>query len=68
MTEKNIAKTIKIEGIVQGVGFRPFIFTLASRYNLKGEVSNTSSGVLIHIEGAEYNIEKFCKDIPLKSP
>jgi hydrogenase maturation protein HypF len=43
---------LTITGIVQGVGFRPFVYSLASRYSLTGMVGNTSSGVVIEIQGA----------------
>ncbi|MBK9603072.1 MAG: acylphosphatase [Anaerolineales bacterium] len=46
-----IAKHIHVTGIVQGVGFRPFVHGLASRFGLCGWVINTSAGVDIHIEG-----------------
>lgn len=49
----------RIEGIVQGVGFRPFIYTIATRYNLKGYVLNDSQGVEVSIEGSEKDIENF---------
>ncbi len=42
---------IIIKGIVQGVGFRPFVFNLAESLGLKGFVTNTSEGVLIDVEG-----------------
>lgn len=42
---------IEISGIVQGVGFRPFVFTLAERFGIAGYVTNTSRGVLIEAEG-----------------
>ena len=42
---------ITVKGIVQGVGFRPFIYNLASSLNIKGFVTNTSSGVEIDAEG-----------------
>ncbi len=58
-----IAKKIVVGGIVQGVGFRPFIFQLADRLGLKGEVSNTSSGVTIHIEGKAEQVDVFCREI-----
>ena len=51
MTKNVIAKRIEINGIVQGVGFRPFVYNLANHFGLKGEVANTASGVYIHIEG-----------------
>ncbi len=42
---------IIVKGIVQGVGFRPFVFNLADSLDLKGYVTNTSGGVLIEVEG-----------------
>lgn len=68
MIEDFVARKIKINGIVQGVGFRPFVYQLATRFGLKGEVANTSSGVFIHIEGTKEKIEPFCKDLTEKSP
>ena len=40
-------------GIVQGVGFRPFVYSLAARHSLTGMVGNTSSGVIIEVQGAD---------------
>lgn len=68
MTRDYVAKILNINGIVQGVGFRPFVYQLASKYEIKGNVANTSSGVTIHIEGAKDNIESFCRDLTEKSP
>ena len=48
-----------IEGIVQGVGFRPFVYTLAKRFHLKGFVLNTAQGVLIDIEGPQEDLDAF---------
>ena len=48
-----------ITGVVQGVGFRPFIYTLATRLGLTGWVQNTSAGVTIEIEGTPETIEQF---------
>ena len=45
MTDATSAKRLKINGIVQGVGFRPFIYKLANHLDLKGEVANTAAGV-----------------------
>jgi len=50
------AKRLEVSGVVQGVGFRPFLFVLAQKYDLKGEVSNTSGGVLVIVEGTLDNI------------
>jgi len=49
----------QIKGTVQGVGFRPFIYKLATRYNLCGFVFNDSSGVTVEIEGKVLDIELF---------
>ena len=46
-------------GVVQGVGFRPFVYGLATRLDLKGWVCNTSSGVVIEIEGCPEAIDEF---------
>ncbi|WP_028992595.1 carbamoyltransferase HypF [Thermoanaerobacter thermocopriae] len=62
------AKQIEIAGIVQGVGFRPFVFTLAKKYHLGGIVYNTSSGVYIEVEGGEENINNFLKELKDNPP
>lgn len=59
---------IEVYGIVQGVGFRPFIHKLAKKYNLNGWVKNTSTGVSIDVEGKESKLLRFSKDIEEKSP
>jgi len=68
MTDEYIAKRIDINGIVQGVGFRPFIFQLAASHDLKGEVANTASGVTILLEGPTDRIAAFQADLPRKQP
>ena len=67
-TEPTVARRLSINGIVQGVGFRPFVYQLARHYGLKGEVANTSHGVTIHIEGKEEKIHSFVRDLAEKSP
>ena len=59
---------IKICGIVQGVGFRPFIYNLAIKHNLFGYVTNNSSGVYVQIQTSENNIDEFTKQIKLQKP
>ena len=61
-------KHISIRGVVQGVGFRPFIYRLAFEHGLKGWVINTSSAVEIEVEGAEEEIEAFLRRVPLEAP
>lgn len=50
---------IIVTGQVQGVGFRPFIFTLAKKFGLDGTVSNNENGVLIYLTGKEETIRSF---------
>ncbi|MDO8747333.1 MAG: carbamoyltransferase HypF, partial [Thermodesulfovibrionales bacterium] len=57
---------INIKGIVQGVGFRPFVYNLAKSLNLKGTVTNTSDGVAIDIEGED--ITSFIDRLPKEAP
>ncbi|SPD73031.1 Carbamoyltransferase HypF [uncultured Desulfobacterium sp.] len=58
-----IARRLEISGIVQGVGFRPFVYRLAAETGIKGEVANTSSGVSVIIEGGRCEIDSFCSSI-----
>jgi hydrogenase maturation protein HypF len=60
-------KQILVRGIVQGVGFRPFVYGLARSLGLGGYILNSSSGVTIEVEGADPAIEKFL-DTLQKSP
>ncbi|WZL72500.1 carbamoyltransferase HypF [Clostridiaceae bacterium 35-E11] len=65
---KKIRKCLVVEGIVQGVGFRPFVYNVAVKKNLKGWVKNTSEGVYIDIEGEEKNIDCFLKELEYNAP
>ncbi len=62
------AARIRITGIVQGVGFRPFVYNLALRMNLAGWVNNTSAGVDIHVEGEEENVKSFIEKLSSEKP
>ena len=59
---------ISIHGIVQGVGFRPFIHRLVSQYGLCGFIKNTSSGVELELEGEREELERFAGELPEKAP
>ena len=59
---------IHIHGIVQGVGFRPFIHKLVLHYALRGTIKNTSSGVELELEGEREELERFLADLPEKAP
>ncbi|MBI5290692.1 MAG: carbamoyltransferase HypF [Chloroflexi bacterium] len=50
---------LTVTGVVQGVGFRPFVYGLAARLDLKGWVCNTSSGVTVEIEGGPDAVSEF---------
>src|ERR1700733_314023 len=52
-------KHIQVRGIVQGVGFRPFVYKLANSLRLTGYVFNSSSGVTIEVEGGESQVDEF---------
>jgi hydrogenase maturation protein HypF len=59
---------ISVRGVVQGVGFRPFVYQLAARYNLRGWVCNTSEDVRIEVEGATGDIERFLRGLREQAP
>ncbi len=63
-----IARKIRIKGIVQGVGFRPFIHRLAAEFDIAGFVLNDTEGVLIHAEGEPENVGRFVDAIPEMAP
>ena len=54
---------LAVEGTVQGVGFRPFVYRTAARLGLAGWVSNTPSGVLIEVEGPPEAVEAFAQQL-----
>ncbi|HBG04049.1 MAG: carbamoyltransferase HypF [Geobacteraceae bacterium GWC2_58_44] len=59
---------LEIEGIVQGVGFRPFVYRLALRLGLSGWVRNTGRGVLVEVEGTRAALDSFCLAIREEAP
>lgn len=66
---ENVSRSsITVRGIVQGVGFRPFIYHLAHKYDLHGWVYNSSGGVIIDAEGEQANLARFVRDISEKHP
>jgi hydrogenase maturation protein HypF len=64
----NTACSIHVKGVVQGVGFRPFVFRVAQANNVKGWVANTDEGVEIFVEGAFTDVEIFVRAIQTKQP
>ncbi|MCP2250455.1 carbamoyltransferase HypF [Lentzea aerocolonigenes] len=63
-----VGRSLRVAGVVQGVGFRPFVHRLASRLRLSGQVGNDVEGVFIEIEGTPENVAEFlavlCRDAP----
>jgi hydrogenase maturation protein HypF len=68
MLVTSVSQRISIMGTVQGVGFRPFVYTLAKKYHLTGKVWNTSSGVEIEITGHQISIDQFLSDLNTHPP
>ena len=62
------SRHIHINGIVQGVGFRPFIFNLAFEHKLTGWVCNSASGVDIEVTGEDGDLNAFIAAIPHQAP
>ena len=48
-----------VHGVVQGVGFRPFVYTCAAALGLSGSVRNDTSGAIVEVEGDEPAVEAF---------
>jgi len=63
-----VRKHIEIGGIVQGVGFRPWIFRLATEHKLAGHITNTTDGVTIEVEGPPSAVADFLARLPVEAP
>ena len=59
---------IRVRGVVQGVGFRPFVFRLAQVNTLAGWVLNDEEGVEIHLEGARLALDRFIRSLEVERP
>ncbi|HEV2642127.1 MAG TPA: acylphosphatase, partial [Candidatus Elarobacter sp.] len=62
------ALDLVIRGVVQGVGFRPFVYRLAQRHALAGWVLNGESGVMVHVEGALDALDAFARAVVDEAP
>ncbi|MGD0758874.1 MAG: Sua5/YciO/YrdC/YwlC family protein [Candidatus Sulfotelmatobacter sp.] len=62
------ACSIRVRGVVQGVGFRPFVYRLAQINTLAGWVLNAEQGVEIHLEGEPQGLEAFVTSLKAQSP
>jgi hydrogenase maturation protein HypF len=68
MSTPSVRRRIRVSGIVQGVGFRPFVFNLANEMDLAGFVGNDSDGVFIEIEGEAPALERFVAALEVSAP
>jgi hydrogenase maturation protein HypF len=63
-----LRRRVTVRGVVQGVGFRPFVYTLATALGLCGHVTNTPEGVVAEVEGAPEAVARFCDRIGAEAP
>lgn len=66
--EELTRRRIEIEGVVQGVGFRPFVFRIAQRLNVRGWVLNSSDGVVIEAEASGETVDAFIAALKSELP
>jgi hydrogenase maturation protein HypF len=62
------ALRLRVRGVVQGVGFRPFVFLLARRHELTGWVLNHEAGVEVHVEGPAEGLTAFLDALETEAP
>ncbi|HSS49090.1 MAG TPA: carbamoyltransferase HypF [Thermoanaerobaculia bacterium] len=62
------AQLLRVHGVVQGVGFRPFVYRLAHSHGLRGWVLNAGEGVQIHVEGDAPAVDRFVQDLQNQPP
>ena len=66
--QRCIRVEVRVEGVVQGVGFRPYVHGLARRLGLSGRVGNDTAGVIMEVEGAEQVVSEFLAALPAQAP
>jgi hydrogenase maturation protein HypF len=65
---KETAVEIRVQGTVQGVGFRPMVYQLAHVYQLRGEVFNDAAGVVIRVAGSSERVTRFVAQLRPSAP
>jgi hydrogenase maturation protein HypF len=66
--DRRTRRRILVQGVVQGVGFRPFVYAMASELMLTGSVTNSSAGVVVEVEGATSAVEAFQRRLREQPP
>lgn len=66
--EPRVRQQLRLVGMVQGVGFRPFVHRLATACGLAGWVRNSSSGVTVEVEGPEARVKEFVRRLETDAP
>ncbi|MDR6979691.1 hydrogenase maturation protein HypF [Streptomyces sp. 3330] len=66
--EPPLRRRVTVRGVVQGVGFRPYLYGLATELALAGHVTNTPEGVVAEVEGSASAVARFCDLIAAQAP
>src|SRR5689334_21924188 len=68
VSSPRVRVAIRVEGTVQGVGFRPFVYSLATGLGLGGHVGNDADGVFAEVEGSPPDVERFLAALQRDAP
>src|SRR5690349_11184445 len=63
-----LRRRVRLRGVVQGVGFRPYVHGLATELRLSGSVLNDGAGVLADVQGSPAAVEAFCTRVAAEAP
>ena len=63
-----IRRAVAVRGAVQGVGYRPFVYRLATELGLTGWVLNSAQGLFVEVEGTADGVDSFCRLLQLEAP
>ena len=66
--DRRIRRDVRVDGVVQGVGFRPYVHALATRLRLAGRVGNDVAGVFVEVEGAPEDVGEFLHTLERDAP
>src|SRR5512141_2705701 len=65
---RTLRRAIRVRGLVQGVGFRPFVWRLARELSVSGWVRNDAQGVAIEVQGEAHALERFTARLAREAP